>query len=178
MGRMSILLRPATPADSPTIQEIERQAGRQFVEVGMPEIADDDPPSAATLAVHAAAGRSWVALDGTGTPIGYVLVDAVDGSAHVEQVSVRPDRQGAGVGRALIDHVRSWAQAAGMRAVTLTTFRDVPWNAPLYEHLGFRALAEPEIGPELRAVRDAETAHGLDPDLRVCMRLDLDVVNP
>jgi hypothetical protein len=34
-------------------------------------------------------------------------------------------------------------------------------------------LAEDELGPELRAKRDAETAHGLDPALRVCMRRDL-----
>ena len=117
--------------------------------------------------------RSWVALAEGDTPIGYVLVDHVDGCAHIEQISVLPDRQGAGVGRALIDHVRAWAVASGTRAITLTTFRDVPWNAPLYEHLGFRVLDEREIGPELRAVRDTETAHGLDPARRVCMRLDI-----
>jgi hypothetical protein len=49
----------------------------------------------------------------------------------------------------------------------------VAWNRPLYEHLGFRVLDEQELGPELRVVRDRETADGLDPDVRVCMRLDL-----
>jgi hypothetical protein len=57
--------------------------------------------------------------------------------------------------------------------VTLTTFSDVAWNRPLYEHLGFRAMREHEIGPELRALRDTEAAHGLDPTTRVCMRFDL-----
>lgn len=60
-----------------------------------------------------------------------------------------------------------------MPAVTLTTFSDVSWNAPLYRHLGFRVLAEHEIGPQLQAARDAETAHGLDPTRRVCMRSEL-----
>jgi hypothetical protein len=78
-----------------------------------------------------------------------------------------------GIGRALIDQVRSWALAAGLPAVTLTTFRDVPWNGPLYQHLGFRFLDEHEIGPELCAVRDHETAMGLDPALRVCMSQDV-----
>jgi hypothetical protein len=58
-------------------------------------------------------------------------------------------------------------------AVSLTSFAEVPWNRPLYEHLGFMVLAEDEIGPELRAVREAEAAHGLDPAERVCMRLDV-----
>lgn len=125
------------------------------------------------LARYANAGRSWVAVDGMDVPIGYVLLDVVDGCAHVEQVSVRPDHQGAGVGRALIERARAWAADTGLSAITLTTFTDVPWNAPLYHHLGFRVLREDELGPELREVRDTETAHGLDPSKRVCMRSEL-----
>ena len=43
-----------------------------------------------------------------------------------------------------------------MPAVTLTTFRDVPWNAPYYERLGFRTLAADEITPGLAAIRAHE----------------------
>jgi len=60
-----------------------------------------------------------------------------------------------------------------MTALTLTTFGHISWNRPLYEHLGFRVLSGEEIGSGLRAVCDAEAEHGLDPDLRVVMRLDL-----
>ena len=139
----------------------------------MPGIADDEPYTLEVLARYASEGRAWVAVDDGGDPIGYVLVDVVDGNAHLDQVSIRPDRQGAGVGRALLDRVRAWATDGGWPAVTLTTFTDVPWNAPLYRHLGFRVLGEGEIGPELQAVRDAETARGLDPGARVCMRRDV-----
>jgi len=52
----------------------------------------------------------------------------------------------------------------------LTTFTDVPWNRPLYAHLGFRVLPEAAVGPGLRRIRDAETAAGLDPTERVVMR--------
>ena len=57
--------------------------------------------------------------------------------------------------------------------MTLTTFRHVPWNQPLYEHLGYRELTDGEIGPELRSLMAEEAAHGLDPALRVAMRKDL-----
>jgi GNAT superfamily N-acetyltransferase len=106
-----------------------------------------------------------------GDLVGYVLLDVVDGCAHVEQVSVHPDHQGAGVGRALLDQAAAWAAANDCPALTLTTFSEVPWNRPLYEHLGFRVLADDEIGPELRALVAEEAAHGLDPTRRVCMRL-------
>lgn len=110
-------------------------------------------------------------------PLGYILVDDVEGLAHIEQVSVLPEHQGKGFGRALIDRALRWAIETGRPAVTLTTFGHIPWNRPLYEHLGFRVLSPSEIGPGVTALRDAEIAHGLDLALRVAMRLDLPVSN-
>jgi len=167
-GRLTI--RPATADDGEAIRHIERLAGQRYRQVGLDHVADDEPDPWDALAAYARDGRSWVATDTDDPgPIGYVLVDVVDGCAHVEQVTVRPDHQGSGVGRALLEQVRQWAIATGRPAITLTSFRDVPWNRPLYEHLGFRVLADDEIGPELRAVRAQEATHGLDPATRVCM---------
>jgi len=163
-------IRPARADDGPALREIERLAGVRFRGVGLPHIADAEPESIDDLAEYADAGRSWVAVDDDEQPTGYVIVDEVDGNAHIEQISVRPDRQGTGIGRVLVDQVRAWAAANQRPAITLTTFSDVPWNRPLYEHLGFTVLAEDGIGPELRAVREHEATLGLDPALRVCMR--------
>ncbi|HKH05426.1 MAG TPA: GNAT family N-acetyltransferase [Acidimicrobiales bacterium] len=170
---MTVEVRPGRPEDGEALRAIERAAGERFRTVGLGWVADDEPTSVAALAAYAADGRSWVAVDAAGTPVGYLIAEVVDGCAHVEQVSVAPSAQGTGVGRALLDAVGGWAAAAGRPAVTLTTFADVPWNRPLYEHLGFRVVAEEEIGPGLAAVRAAEAAHGLDPATRACMRLDL-----
>jgi GNAT superfamily N-acetyltransferase len=170
--RVAVVIRPPSTAELPALRTIERLAGERFRGVGLPEVADDEPPSLDVLTRYAEQGRCWVAFDGAAGPIGYVLVDAVDGNAHVEQVSVHPDHQGSGVGRALMERVFEWAGEVGMPAVTLTTFSDVPWNAPLYRHLGFRVVCDEELGPGLRAIRDQETAHGLDPARRVCMRRD------
>ncbi len=163
-------IRPARADDGPALQEIERLAGVRFRDVGLPHIADAEPESIDELAEYADAGRSWVAVDDDEQPIGYVIVDEVDGDAHIEQISVRPDRQGTGVGRVLVDEVRTWAAENGRPAITLTTFSDVPWNRPLYEHLGFTVIADDELGAGLRAVRAHEATLGLDPALRVCMR--------
>lgn len=162
-------LRAATAADGEGLRAIERAAGEAFRDVGMASIADDEPLALEVLAAYAEAGRSWVA-EVDGAAAGYVVVDVVDGNAHVEQVSVHPAQQGHGIGRALLDHVSAWAVERGLPAVTLTTFRDVPWNAPLYRHLGFVDLGPHEVGPELLAVVALEAEHGLDPATRTCMR--------
>jgi GNAT superfamily N-acetyltransferase len=139
----------------------------------MDSIAEAEPGSIELLAEYAREGRSWVFVDAHGYPLGYVLVDVVDGNAHVAQVSVRPDAQGKGIGRLLLDRVREWAKETDKPSITLTTFMDVPWNRPLYEHFGFRVLDDAELGPQLSALRELEAAQGLDRATRVCMRLEL-----
>jgi GNAT superfamily N-acetyltransferase len=157
------------------LRTIEKEAGERFRTIGMESVADHEPPSEGELAAYAIGGRSWVAVDAADRPLGYVLVDELDGNAHVEQISVLPDAQGNGVGRALLEQVRAWARATDHLAITLSTFADVAWNRPLYEHLGFVVLTEEEIGPELRSVRQEEATHGLDPGTRVCMRRDTSI---
>ncbi|GAA5150927.1 GNAT family N-acetyltransferase [Amycolatopsis dongchuanensis] len=146
------------------LREVERAAGESFRTVGMPEIADDEPLPVEVLDAYRRAGRAWVAGD---HPAAYLLADLVDGCVHIEQVSVRPEYARRGIGRALIDH------AAAGAAVTLTTFADVPWNAPYYRRCGFRVLADGELTPGLRAIREREAAHGLDRWPRVAMRRDV-----
>ena len=62
------------------------------------------------------------------------------------------------------------AAGRGLPALTLTTFRSVPWNGPYYARCGFRELPSTEITPGLVDVLAAEVAIGLDPADRVAMR--------
>jgi GNAT superfamily N-acetyltransferase len=153
--------------------EVERAAGEAFRGIGMPEIADDDPGSVEWLAGFLEAGHAWVAADGDGVPVAYLVAEVVDGCLHVEQVSVHPRAARRGVGRELIDHAARRAAAEGLAALTLTTFADVPWNAPYYRRLGFRVVPDAELTPGLRAVTDREAAQGLHRWPRVCMRRPL-----
>jgi GNAT superfamily N-acetyltransferase len=94
----------------------------------------------------------------------------VDGAAHIEQVTVHPDHQRRGLGRALIETADRWASEQSLPALTLSTFREVAWNAPYYAGLGFRMLAEDELTPGLLELRAEEAAIGLVPADRVFMR--------
>jgi GNAT superfamily N-acetyltransferase len=166
-------IRPAAPGDLPLLRDIETAAGRWFRDAGMPEVADDEPLSVAELSRYQESGRAWVAVDAGDRPVAYLIAEPLDGAWHVEQVSVHPDSARRGVGRALVDHLARLAAAEDVPALTLTTFADVPWNAPYYERCGFRVLADAALTPGLRAVRAREAAHGLDRWPRVCMRREL-----
>jgi len=145
----------------------------QFRAIGYDDAANDPPDSIEVLNSYAEAGRSWVAVSQEEEVIGYILLDVIDRAAHIEQVTVHPDHQGRGVGKALIERAKEWARDRQLPAVTLTTFSEVPWNKPLYEHLGFRVLGDDEVGPELRAVQEHEANAGFGPEGRVAMRLQL-----
>jgi len=163
-------IRPPRPDQPEALVAIEREAGALFKTVGMPEIAYDDPGTVPELESFRADGRAWVAVDADDHPIAYLVSAVVDGCAHVEQVSVAPAHARRGLGAALVDHLAAVAAAEGRPAVTLTTFRDVPWNAPYYERLGFRVVAAPDVGPELAALV-AEEARRIPGDApRVAMR--------
>jgi GNAT superfamily N-acetyltransferase len=137
----------------------------------MDAVADDDPGSVEDLARYAESGRAFVAADAEDWPIGYLLLDLVDGAAHIEQVSVHPDHARKGIGRALIERASAWARGRGLDALTLTAYREVPWNGPYYERLGFAYLTEEEETSGLRAIRECERKRGLDRWPRACMRL-------
>ncbi|MFF4161215.1 GNAT family N-acetyltransferase [Streptomyces sp. NPDC001678] len=163
-------IRAVRSEDLPLLQDIERAAGRCFRDIGMPEIADDEPPSIAELARYQHAGMAWVAVDHADVPVAYLIAEHIDGNLHIEQVSVHPESSRRRIGRSLLDHLAHRAEAEGIPALTLTTFKDVPWNAPYYVRCGFQPLAEHALGPGLRRVREREAEHGLDRWPRLAMR--------
>jgi GNAT superfamily N-acetyltransferase len=169
-------IRPAQTAELPALQVIERAAGRPFAGIGMPEIAQDEPPPLPVLAASLEAGLLWVAVDEV--PVAYLMAEVVDGCLHIEQVSVHPDNARRRVGRSLIEHAAGQAAADDLTALTLTTFTSVPWNAPYYIRCGFRILDDAELTPGLRAIRRHEADIGLDKWPRVCMRRDVQATNP
>ncbi|WP_328392523.1 GNAT family N-acetyltransferase [Streptomyces sp. NBC_00390] len=163
-------IRAVHPDELPILQDIERAAGRCFRDIGMPEIADDEPLPVGELARYQKAGLAWVAADDADAPVAYLIAGHVDGNLHVEQVSVHPDSARRGIGRSLLDNLAAHGTRDGIPALTLTTFTEVPWNAPYYARCGFLSVDEGMLAPGLREIRERERAHGLDRWPRVCMR--------
>ena len=125
------------------------------------------------LEIFRSAGRAWVTVDNDDVPVAYLLSAVLDDCAHIEQVSVTRSRARRGVGAALIEHLATIARGEGRPALTLTTFRDVPWNAPYYQRLGFTIVEPPDQGPELAVVVARETRSIPEAAPRVAMRRPL-----
>jgi GNAT superfamily N-acetyltransferase len=168
------VIRTARVEDVAFLPEIERAAGAVFREVGMAAIADDEPLPASELLAYQRAGRAWVATEEFDHPVAYLLLDIVDDAAHIEQVSVHPDQARRGLGRALIEAAEAWARRHELPGLTLTTFADVPWNAPYYSRLGFSVVAEDALSPGLRRLRAHEAELGLNAWPRVVMRREVE----
>jgi hypothetical protein len=105
-------------------------------------------------------------------PEGFVAVELVDGIPHIWQLSVDPEHGRQGLGGALVEAACDWARSEGFDAITLTTYRDVPWNGPFFESFGFSVIGT--LTPELTEIRKHEREIG-DDDFaaRVAMRLEL-----
>jgi GNAT superfamily N-acetyltransferase len=161
MRAPGISIREARADELEALRDIESAAGALFAEVGMAFVAEEPPPPLELLRGHQRDGRAWVAADPADLPIAYLIADLVDANAHIEQVSVHPSFGHRGIGRSLIDHLGGWADQRGLPALTLTTFAEVPWNAPYYLRCGFLAVPEAAMGPELAALCAGEQERGL-----------------
>jgi len=117
--------------------------------------------------------RLWVALTDDKTPVGFAMVDFLDGGAHVDEMDVMPDYGRQGIGTRLMHTLIDWARSNNYPALTLVTFRHLPWNAPFYEGMGFMSMATSEIGSELASLLQEEGMAGIDLHQRVCMKLNL-----
>ncbi len=95
-----------------------------------------------------------------GDPVGFVHVEVIDGFAHLAQLSVRPEAGRRGLGTALVRAAMREAYLLGFDRLSLTTFRDVPWNAAFYRSLGFAEEAHP-MAFEVQ-IRAHEVKEGLD----------------
>ena len=105
--------------------------------------------------------------------MGFALFGWVDEAPHLAEMDVLPEHGRRGIGRALVQAAIAWARRQGGGSLSLTTFRDLPWNGPFYASLGFVALAGGELGSGLRAQLEREAEAGLARERRVAMRLPL-----
>lgn len=157
---MALTVRRADTADLPLLPAIESSADALFAPLGIVF-----PPG--PTVVEEAIGRGWPILVSGDPPVGFAAVRALDEATHLEQIAVRAELVGRGIGAALLREVLALAPGA----VTLITFRDVPWNAPWYARWGFAEAPADQWGAGLREMWRAEVAAGLhDLGGRIVMR--------
>lgn len=167
-------IRPARPAEADLLRAVENAAGQAFVAVGYGDIAAQEDTAAPALRAAALADMLLVIADAADRPAGFLLCSDMDGDLHVQELDVHPDHAGRRLGARLLEAAAAKARQRGLPALSLTTFRSVPWNAPYYARLGFREMLPGEYGPGLRMELARQQAAGFPMADRVAMRRPLE----
>ena len=168
-------LRPARPTELDEIRDIEARAAAAFADTAHAALAVPGPEDLRSIEALESARRrgGLLVAEQDGVLVGFALSGALGDDAHLEELDVVPEAAGAGIGGALVEAVCEHARRDGHARIVLTTFSDVPFNAPFYARRGFRVLDAAERSAELDAILAAEAAAGLDPAARCAMARQL-----
>jgi ribosomal protein S18 acetylase RimI-like enzyme len=128
----AVRLRPATDADVPGLGEVVEAAYGHYVErMGRPPrpMTDDYAEVVRRFEVTVA--------ELGGEIVGLIVLGTDDDGFVVDNVAVDPAHQGAGVGRALLEHAEAEARKAGFDSIYLYTHEVMTENLALYERIGY-----------------------------------------
>jgi GNAT superfamily N-acetyltransferase len=150
---MGTTIREATRDDLRHLQAVEAAADTTY-EAVFGRLDWDEPSTGAWRAAQ----PGFVLVTGE-PPVGFAHVLDLEGTAHLEQLAVRPDHHRHGLGTALVRAALQRAGNDGHTRLTLSTYADVAWNRPFYERLGFEVVTR--LTPLERAIVDKEEAMGL-----------------
>ncbi len=167
-------LRLARPKDADAMPAIERAAGEVFGAIeGIEHIANGDTLPVEKLQRYIRKGHCLVAHVGD-TLAGFLVNEPFRRELHIWEMSVHPRFQKRGIGAGLVRACLIDARNSGFAAATLTTFHDVPWNAPFYGKLGFEEVSALDAHPRLAGELALEADNGLPAERRCAMIAFLD----
>lgn len=135
-------LRQATRTDVATIRELTRAAYAKWV----PLIGREPLPMTADYAMAVEQHRIDL-LEGADGVIG--LVETIPGADHllVENLAIRPDQQGRGLGDRLLRHVEDLAREGRFGEIRLYTNARFEANLAFYAKRGFAEYERREFAP-------------------------------
>jgi ribosomal protein S18 acetylase RimI-like enzyme len=125
-------LRPATQADVPRLSALVHAAYGHYVD----RIGGPPRPMIDNYAEVVGSKRVTVAELG-GEIAGLIVLDVTEEGFLIDNVAVDPDRQGSGVGRALLKEAEDAARRAGFDSVHLYTHEKMTENLALYGRIGY-----------------------------------------
>jgi ribosomal protein S18 acetylase RimI-like enzyme len=82
-------------------------------------------------------GYDVTVADRDGEIVGLIVLGIGDEGFVVDNVAVDPAHQGAGVGRALLEHAEAAARRAGFDSIYLYTHERMTENLALYARIGY-----------------------------------------
>lgn len=165
----------ATPEHLPSLPGIERSAASLFGDA-VPAQLFETVTSSSAFAAAQRDGLLWVAVGPRDEPVGFVRVESEGSRAHLAELDVLPAHGRRGVGTALVRQVEKWALSEDVRELTLTTYREFPWNEPFYARLGFIVVPESGLDGEMLQRLEQEAGASSERSRRVAMRMRVSTI--
>jgi len=128
------MIRPAEPGDRAAVEAIVDAAYSIYLE----RIGKAPGPMLDDYARLIAAGAVSVLDDPDGTIAALIVLLPKPDHLLLDNIAVRPDRQGRGLGRRLIAFAESETRRLGYAELRLYTHEKMTENIALYRRLGFR----------------------------------------
>lgn len=154
----------------PDLVRIDLAAGKLFAGTGLlPEAELSDHVPEDVLAAAISAGHLHTVRDYKGRLAGFALTSVRRRALYLDQISVHPGHGRKGLGAALLARVMAEAKERGLKTVLLSTFRELPWNAPFYKRHGFRILPKRRYETWMLQIEEAQAARGIDVSKRCFM---------
>ncbi|MEL6567176.1 MAG: GNAT family N-acetyltransferase [Pseudomonadota bacterium] len=161
----------ADATDVPALIAVNVASDTLFADTGLikPEDLGDHVPESVFQDAIRARDVFVMRWGEVGTVVGFTLTSVRGGTLYLDQISVHPDHGQKGLGRALMHRLLEDGRERGFKTLTLSTFKDVPWNGPFYRSLGFREIASEKLTDWMRDLEAAQ-AENLDISKRCFMR--------
>jgi GNAT superfamily N-acetyltransferase len=170
-------IRSARAEELTLLAQIERSAATLFLDTPYAFLVKAEPLSLDFVQQRFQAGQVWVAITPNNIVVGFAITCEVDDTIYLQEMDVNPAHGRRGIGSALVETVCDWAKLQGYQTISLSTFRDLPWNAPFYSKLGFQMLDESELSIGFKQIRLQEMEAGLPISNRVIMHRELQPPN-
>lgn len=126
------MIRAAQAGEAARVRDVVLAAYQNYV----PVIGRPPAPMLDDYAARIAAGQVWV-MDDAGALAGVLVLEDGPDCFLLENIAVRPDRQGMGCGRILLDFTEAEAARRGWNAVTLYTNAPMVKNIAIYAGRGY-----------------------------------------
>jgi GNAT superfamily N-acetyltransferase len=126
------VIRRALADDAGAVRDVVLAAYQRYVAV----IGTAPGPMLDDYAVRIAAGQVWIWQDADAVAGVLVLENGPD-CFLLDNIAVRPDRQGQGIGRSLLDFSEAEARRCGWDAITLYTNVLMAENIAIYAARGY-----------------------------------------
>lgn len=167
MTELSIRL--ARPEDADAFRRAEEDASTLLhEEPSLEGVPIPESQSAEHYRAMIARGNCLAAtVEGEG--VGFAAAGRIGRELHLHELSVARIHQRRGIGETLLRALVIDARNCGLSAITLNTYRNIPWNGPFYARHGFIELENLKDRPHLSRSLEAAVVAGMPRDRRCAM---------